>query len=87
MLFGVGVSCRVLCSVACCLCVDNKGTIASVEEERASVSVIVCLWLVVSVQRGFLFLLVLEIGCVFFFFLGGGALPWDFHILFLFLYD
>ena len=60
MLFGVGVSCRVLCSVVNYLYVSCNGSITSVGEEISNLSAIV----LVSVRRGFLFLLVLGMGCV-----------------------
>ena len=43
MLLGVGVSCRVLCSVVGCLNVGPGGSITSVGEERASFSATVYL--------------------------------------------
>ena len=45
MLFGVGVSCRVLYSIVSCLCVSCSGSITSVGEERANMSAIVYLLL------------------------------------------
>ena len=43
--FGVGVSCRGLCSFVVYLYVDGGGSIASVGEERANLSAVVCLLL------------------------------------------
>ena len=43
--FGVGVSCRNLWSFVVCLCVDGGGSVASVGEERASLSAVVYLLL------------------------------------------
>ena len=61
MLFGVGVSCRILYSIVCYLYVSCSSLIASVGGE------LICLLsftgnYVVSVRRGFL--LVLGMGCV-----------------------
>ena len=64
MLFGEGVSCRILCSIVSYLYVSCSGSITSVGEERANLSVIVYLLLCGSVRRGFLFLLVLGMGCI-----------------------
>ena len=64
MLFGVGVSCRILYSIVSNLYVSCSRSITSVGEERASLSAIVYLKYVVSVQRGFPFLWVLGMGCV-----------------------
>ena len=65
MLFGVGVSCLVLYSIVSCLCKNCSGSITSAGEER---ELICLLWFtcncVVSVRRGFLFLLILGMGCV-----------------------
>ena len=49
MFFGVGVSCRILYSIDSCLYVSCSGSITSVGEERAILSVIVylllkCMW-------------------------------------------
>ena len=44
MLFGVGVSCRILFSVVSYLYVSCSGSITSVGEERANLSAIVCLY-------------------------------------------
>ena len=41
--FGVGVSCRGLCSFVVCLCVNGSGSITSVGEERANLSAVVYL--------------------------------------------
>ena len=60
MLFGVGFSCRILYSIVSYLYISCSGSITSVEEERAKFT---CNY-VVSVRRGFLFLLVLGMGCV-----------------------
>ena len=64
MLFGVGASCRILYFIVSCLYVTCNGSMTSVGIER-----VVCLLsftcnYVVSVQRGFLFLSVLGMGCV-----------------------
>ena len=64
MLFGVGVSCRILYSIVSYLCVGCSGSITSVGEERAYLSAIFTCNYVVSVRRGFLFLMVLGMGCV-----------------------
>ena len=64
MLFEVDVSCRVLYSIVSYLYVGCSGSITSVGEERASLSAIVTCNYVVSVRRGFIFLLVLGIGCI-----------------------
>ena len=70
MLFGVGVSYRILCSVVSYLYVSYIGSITSVGEgELICLLVFTCNY-VVSVWRGFLFLWVLGIGCVIF-----GAVP------------
>ena len=65
MLFGVGASCRILYSIISYLYVRCSGSVTSVGEERE----LICRLSftcnnVVSVRRGFLFLLVLGIGCV-----------------------
>ena len=62
--FGVGVSCGILYSFVCYLYVSGSGLIISVEEERAYLSVIVYLYLCGFCWKGFLFLLVLGMGCV-----------------------
>ena len=62
MLFGVGVSGHILYSNVSYLYVRCRGSITSVGEERAYLS-FNCNY-VVSVRRGFLFLLMLWIGCV-----------------------
>ena len=66
MLFGEGVSCHILYSIVSILYVSCSGSISSVEEEGVN---LICLLsftfkYVVSVRRGFLFLLVLGICCV-----------------------
>ena len=43
MFFGVGVSCRKLCSFVVYLCVSGSGPITSVGEERANLSAVVYL--------------------------------------------
>ena len=65
MLFGVGVSCRILYSIGSDLYVSCSGSITSVGEERELIFPLLftCNY-VVSVRRGFLFLLVLGIDCV-----------------------
>ena len=60
MLFGVGVSCRILYSIVSYLYVSCSGSITLVVEERTKFT---CNY-VVSVRRGFLFRLVLGMGCV-----------------------
>ena len=42
MLFGVGVSCRILYFIVSYLCVSCSGSISAVGEERANLSAIVC---------------------------------------------
>ena len=65
MLFGVGVSCRILYSIVSYSYVSCSGSITSVREERANLSAIDYLKsYVVSVRRGFLFLWVLGMGYV-----------------------
>ena len=65
MLFGEGVSCRILYSVVGCLCVGCSRSITSIGEEIlvANWSAIVCLCGFCA-RVGILFLLVLEMGCV-----------------------
>ena len=65
MLFGVGVSCHILYSIVSYLYVSYSESITSVGEERAIFFLLsfTCNY-VVSVRRGFLFLLVLGMGCV-----------------------
>ena len=69
MLFGVGVgvSCRILYSIVIHLYVSCSVSNASAGEERAIFILLsfTCNY-VVSVQRGFLFHLVLGMGCVFY---------------------
>ena len=60
MLFEVGASCRVLYSIVSCLCVRCS---ASGKREQICLLSLTCNY-VVSVRRGFLFLLVLGMGCV-----------------------
>ena len=43
MFFGVGVSCRKLCSFVVYLYVNGSGSVTSVGEERANLSAVVCL--------------------------------------------
>ena len=62
MVFGVGVSCRILYSFVVYLYVSCSGSITSVEEERANCR-LSCNY-VVSVRRGFFFLWVLGMGCI-----------------------
>ena len=63
--FGVGVSCRILYSIVSYSYVSCSGTITSVGEERANFLLSFTCNYVVSVWRGFLFLLVLGIDCYF----------------------
>ena len=66
MLFGVGVTCRILYSIVSYLYVSCSGSITSVvAEERELICLLsfTCNY-VVFVRRGFLFLLVLGMGCV-----------------------
>ena len=60
----MGVSCRNLYSFVVCLCVGGGGSVASVGEEGANLSAVVCLWLCCFCFRGFLFLWVLRMGYV-----------------------
>ena len=55
MLFGVGVSCRILYSFVSYLYVSCSGPITAVGEEKANLSAIVYCNYVVSVRRVFLF--------------------------------
>ena len=67
LMFLVGVSCRILYSIVSYLiCVSCSGSITMAGEERANLSAIDYLryMYLVSVRRGFLFLLVLGMGCV-----------------------
>ena len=66
MLIGVGVSGRFLYSIVSYLYVSFGGLITSVGEERELIFLLLftCNY-VVSVRRGFLFLLVLGIGYIF----------------------
>ena len=64
MLFGVGVSFRILYSILSYLYVSCSGSITSVGEEKANLSAIVYLLLCGFCSGGFLFLLVLGMGCV-----------------------
>ena len=57
----MGVSCHVLYSFVVCLYVSVSGSLTSVGEERANLLLFTCNY-VVSVRRGFLFLLVLGMG-------------------------
>ena len=52
MLFGVGISCRILYSIASYLYVSCSGSITTFGEERANLSAIVTCNYVVSVRRG-----------------------------------
>ena len=72
MLFGVGVSCRILYSIVnYFIYVSCSGSITSVGEERELICLLSFTFTyVVSVRRGFLFLLVLWKGT-----------PWTFHII------
>ena len=74
MLFGVGVSCRILYYIVSLLYVICKGSITSVGEERELICLLsfTCKY-VVSVRRGFLF------GWAALFYCGT---PWAFHIAF-----
>ena len=60
MLFRVGVSCRILYSIVIYLYVSCSGSFTSVGEERA---IFTCNY-VVSIRRGFLFIVGLGMGCV-----------------------
>ena len=62
MLIGVDVSCRISYSFVSYLYASFSGLITSVGEERA-IFFCTCNY-VVSVRRGFIFFLVLEMGCV-----------------------
>ena len=64
MLFGVGVSCCILYSIVNYLYVCCSGSITSVGEERTICLLLFTCIYVVSLWRGFLFLLVLEMACV-----------------------
>ena len=64
MLFGVGLSCRTLYSIVSYLYVSCSGSITSVAKERAKCLLPFTCNYVVSVRTGFLFLLVLGMGCV-----------------------
>ena len=66
MLIGVGVSCRFSYTINSYVYASGGGSITSVGEERASFFLLsfTCNYVVsVTVSRGFLFLLVLGIGC------------------------
>ena len=64
MLFGVSVSCRILYFIVSYLYVSCSGSITSIGEERANFLLSFTCNYVVSVRRGFLFLLVPGMGCV-----------------------
>ena len=64
MLIGVGVSCCISYSIVSYLYVSFRALITSLGEERASFSAIVYLQLCGFCLEGFLFILVLGIGCV-----------------------
>ena len=74
MLFGVGVSCRILYSFVSYLYVSYSVSIPSVGKERELICLLsfTCNY-VVSVRRGFLFLWMLGMGSVFFIM----TLPWS----------
>ena len=61
LLFGVGVSCRILYFIASYLYVSSSGSITSAGEERDNLSAIVNN--VAPVWSIFLFLLVVRFGC------------------------
>ena len=64
MLIGVGVSCRISYSIVSYLYVSLSGLKTSVGEQRANVLLsFTCIYMV-SVWIGFLFRVVLGIGCV-----------------------
>ena len=58
MLFGVGISCRILYSIVSYLYVRCNGSIPTVGEERCLTAIVTCNY-VVSVRSGFLLLCVL----------------------------
>ena len=65
MLIGVGVSYRISCSIVSYLYVSCSGSITLVGEERELIFLLSFIYnYLVSVMRGFLFLLVLGIGCI-----------------------
>ena len=72
MLFGEGASCHILYSIVSYLYVSCSGSITLVGEERAN------LFAIVSVRRGFFFLLVLGMGCIIL-----CGTPWAFNIIIL----
>ena len=76
MLFRVSVSCRILYSIVIYLYVSCSGSITSVGEERATFT---CNY-VVSVRRGFLFIVVLGMGCVILLWHALGIPYYYFHI-------
>ena len=65
ILFGVGISCRILYFIVSYLYVSCSGSNTSIGEERATnLSAIVTHTSVFSARRDFLFLLVLGMDCV-----------------------
>ena len=64
MLFGVGVSCRILYSFVSYLYVSCSGSITSVGKGDLICLLLVTCNYVVSVRGGFLFLWMLGMGCV-----------------------
>ena len=79
MLFGVGVSCRILWSVVCCLYASCGGLIASGRGGGGGLSAVVCLWLCAFCSWGSSSLC---LGCAALFSCGT---PWAFHIIFFIL--
>ena len=77
MLIGVGVSCCFLYSIVSYLYVSYSGLITSVGEERANYLLFTCNH-VVSVKRGFPFLLVHGQAVLFY-----CGTPWAVHIIIL----
>ena len=64
MIFGVGVSCRILYSIISYLYISCSGSITLVGDKELIYLLSFSCNYVVSVQRGFLFLWVLGMGCV-----------------------
>ena len=63
MLFGVGISCRILYSIVSCLYLNCSRSITSVGEETANCLLSFACDHVVPGRKGFLFLWVLGVGC------------------------
>ena len=63
MLFGVGVSCRILYSTASYLYVSCSGSITSVGEERANLSAIVYYFMLYGVVVGVLCRILYSLVC------------------------